>query len=62
MPEKQKYLVTMTPVGTNLGDVEFEVTATDPVKALEEARRVAREKHPELKSTTFSYSEIKLSD
>ncbi len=60
MTEEHKYSVIMQPIGTNLSDVKIEVTALDPVKALEKAREVAREKYPELKSTTFNYWEIKL--
>ncbi|MDD5723737.1 MAG: hypothetical protein PHY29_08380 [Syntrophales bacterium] len=52
MTREQKDSVVMRSIGTNLGDVE--VTAVDPVKALEKAREIAHEKYPELKSTTRS--------
>ena len=60
MAKEQEFSIIMQPIGANLSDVRIEVTALDPVKALEKAREVAREKYPELKSTTFNYWEIKL--
>ena len=60
MTEEHKFSIIMQPIGINHSDVKIEVTALDPVKALEKAREVAREKYPELKSTTFNYWEIKL--
>ncbi|MCK5542214.1 MAG: hypothetical protein KAI40_05940 [Desulfobacterales bacterium] len=60
MPDAQKYSITLRPIGTSLGDITLEVSAIDPPKALAIAIDNAREKYPELKSTTFNRFEIDL--
>ena len=60
MTKEQNFSITMRPIIAGTDDIKITVTATGPVKTLQKARKEAREKYPELKSTPCNYWEIKL--
>ncbi len=60
MSKEKKYSITMRTLTGSIDDINTEVMAIDPVKAIEKAITIAKQKYPELASDVINFVEINL--